>query len=392
MSRLKTSTILLHIAAWLLFMSIPILFMTQGQLPGDLNGSILYPYLQFCGVYMLVFYLHANWLVPVYFLKKKYLVYSLALLAMFAAVYFIKPFDSLIRQNQSDLARSFRPGHPDEGSHLGPGKPYFDPGSGPGSGPGFNMPPPDRPFPPGNDHIGPFRGNSLAHFDIISIFIFIMVVGLGSALQSMRQSQLFERRALQAEAEKAAAELSFLKAQINPHFLYNTLNNIYTLCLIDSADAAESIMKLSNIMRYVTDESEADFVPLSDEIDCISNFIALQKLRLGEKNTVIYTVTGDPSNYKITPLLLMTFIENAFKYGLSNHMEASITIHINVGDHKISFSAENQLFEHKELPTRKGIGIENTKKRLHYLYPDAHKLEIISTANFFKVLLVLDSK
>ncbi|RZL15412.1 MAG: sensor histidine kinase, partial [Pedobacter sp.] len=237
-----------------------------------------------------------------------------------------------------------------------------------------------------------FRENSFQHFDIISIFIFIMIVGLGSAMQSMRQSQLFEKRALVAEAEKASAELSFLKAQINPHFLYNTLNNIYTLCLIDSNIAAESIMKLSNIMRYVTDQSEADFVPLQDEIDCISDFIALQKLRLGKKVTLNYTVEGDSINHKITPLLLMTFIENAFKYGLSNHLEALIDIRINIDKHRINFSSENQIFEHKELQTRKGIGIENTKKRLNLLYPGSHDLKIARDNGTFKVLLVLDSK
>ncbi|RYE44681.1 MAG: hypothetical protein EOP48_22460, partial [Sphingobacteriales bacterium] len=374
MIHLKASPILFHIAAWLLFMSIPILFMTQGQFPGNLEQSIFLPYLQFCGIYMALFYVHANWLIPRYFLKKQYLFYSTVLIILLAAIYMVKPFDSLIKQNHSEQAL-IRNSLPPRGP-----EPHFD------------MPLPNRDFPPSADHQRPerFRENSFQHFDIISIFIFIMIIGLGSAMQSMRQSQLFEKRALVAEAEKASAELSFLKAQINPHFLYNTLNNIYTLCLIDSSIAAESIMKLSNIMRYVTDQSEADFVPLQDEIDCISDFIALQKLRLGKKVTLSYTVEGDSINHKITPLLLMTFIENAFKYGLSNHLEALIDIRINIEKHKITFYSENQIFDHKEPQIRKGIGIDNTKKRLNHLYPGSHDLQISGDNGTFKVLLVLD--
>ncbi|RZL07201.1 MAG: histidine kinase, partial [Pedobacter sp.] len=342
MIRLKASPLLLHIAAWLLFMSIPILFMTQGEFPSNLKQPIFLPYLQFCGIYMALFYLHANWLIPRYFLKKKYLLYLGALILLLVAIYVVKPFDSLIKRN-----------HPDQAMMQNP--------TSQGSGPRFNMAPPDHGFPPKGNHRPPerFGERPFAHFDIISIFIFMMIIGLGSAMQSMRQSQLFERRALVAEAEKASAELSFLKAQINPHFLYNTLNNIYTLCLIDSSVAAESIMKLSNIMRYVTDQSEADFVPLQDEIDCISDFIALQKLRLGKKVTLIYTVKGESINHSITPLILMTFIENAFKYGLSNHLEAIINIHIHIEKFRVIFSSENQIFDHKEPQARKGIGIEN---------------------------------
>jgi len=361
MIRLRASPVILHITAWLSFMTLPLLFMNQGQPLDNLTGPRLFPYLQFCGLYISLFYLHANWLIPRYFLRKKYRAYVLALLLLLLAVYSIRPFDNLMRQNQPvrqqpDRTVMHRPPPPDRPGHA---------------------PPPQNPF---------------SHFDITSIFIFIMIIGLGSAFQSIKQWQLYERRAILAEAEKANAELSFLKAQINPHFLYNTLNNIYILCLTNGQKAAESILKLSSIMRYITDESEADFVPLKDEIDCINNFIALQQLRLGEKVILRYTVEGDPSAHRITPLLLMTFIENALKYGLSNHLEATITITIKIEAQQISFSAENQLFGHKAPQKRKGIGIENTKKRLAHLYPDAHTLQISESSTHYKVILILDSK
>src|SRR6202008_3873902 len=110
-----------------------------------------------------------------------------------------------------------------------------------------------------------------------SLFIFIMIIALSTAAVINQQWRLTEQRAIQAEVDKANAELSFLKAQINPHFLFNTLNNIYTLAINNNEHTADSIMKLSNIMRYVTDEVGEDFVPVQNELDCIDNYIELQR-------------------------------------------------------------------------------------------------------------------
>lgn len=348
MIRLKASPVILHVAAWLLFMSFPLLFMNQGKPISDISTPSFY-YLQFCIFYITIFYVHAYWLIPKYALKKKYVVYLIALLSLFALVYYVKPFDDLVSRNRK-------------------------------------MPPPPPP------HDEQMRRSPTEQFDITSSFIFIMIIGLGTALQSIKQWQLSEKRALHAETEKANAELSFLKAQINPHFLYNTLNNIYTLCLINSVDAADSIMRLSHIMRYVTDESDSDFVPLEDEVQCISNFIALQKLRLGKKTNLEYTIEGNMINHRIAPLILMTFVENVFKYGLSNHNEAKIEFLIKAEEKEITFFSRNQIFKRKKINDRKGVGLENTKKRLAYLYADEHNLSITDDGEFFTVLLVLRSK
>lgn len=377
MTRLKASPIILHLAAWMLFMSFPLLFMNQGKSLSDIDASTVWADFEFCGLYALLFYLHAYWLVPKYFLKKKYAVYVLSLFLLLGVVYFIRPFDRLVGRNR--IAREMKL----PALRLPqPGRPFDHPFGPPGEHKG--MPPPP--------HRGPGEKRDITNFDITGLFIFVMMMGLGIALQSIKQWQLFEKRALEAEADKANAELSFLKAQINPHFLYNTLNNIYTLCITGSENAAESIMKLSNIMRYVTDKSEADFVPLHDEIECISNFIALQKLRLGKKVTLSYSVEGDPVGHKIAPLILMTFIENVFKYGLSNHLPSEISISLIIEDQKISFYTRNQIFGNRKQPARKGIGLENTKKRLDYLYSGSHSLKITNDGSFFTVLLVLESK
>lgn len=149
-----------------------------------------------------------------------------------------------------------------------------------------------------------------------------------SAIQIMRQWQLSEERAKQAELDKTSAELSFLKAQINPHFLFNTLNNIYTLAVIQDEHAPDSILKLSNIMRYIADDTRGDFVPLIYEISCINDYIELQKLRLCSKIRIDLKVTGNVESKDIAPLILMTFVENIFKYGTSNHEQSTVSINI----------------------------------------------------------------
>ncbi|RZK81913.1 MAG: histidine kinase [Pedobacter sp.] len=365
MIRLKPSTLFLHIASWLLFMSFPLMFLSQGRASSDINTATISAYLLFCGLYIAIFYINTKFIIPAFFLNRKYLAYGASILIMFAAVYMIKPFDTLVNNNSRREEVRNQP-------------------------PEYQLPPPPPGGrPPEDGRFGPPRGNN---FDITSLFIFIMIIGIGTAFESTKQWYLFEQRSVKAESEKATAELSFLKAQINPHFLYNTLNNIYTLCITGSENAAESIMKLSNIMRYVTDESDADFVPLEDEINCISNFIALQKLRLGKKVTLNYAVEGDPTGHRITPLILMTYVENVFKYGLSNHIDAQIDISIKTDGSKTIFYTRNQIFEHKTPNARKGVGLENTSKRLSYLYPNKHTLEINDRDGLFTVLLILESK
>lgn len=194
---------------------------------------------------------------------------------------------------------------------------------------------------------------------------------------------------MQAEADKANAELSFLKAQINPHFLFNTLNNIYSLSNAKSENTAASILKLSNIMRYVTDEVKEEFVPLEDEVAFISDYIDLQRLRLGNKMNISFLVSGKITGKKIAPLILMTFIENVFKYGISSHSPSAIDIQLSAADDSISFICTNKLYENQRRIESTGIGIANTRKRLEHLYPGRFELNINKENGMFTVQLTL---
>jgi two-component system LytT family sensor kinase len=132
--------------------------------------------------------------------------------------------------------------------------------------------------------------------DIISVMLFIMIIILSVAMDLTRRWRETTERAAIAEADKANAELSFLKAQINPHFLFNTLNNIYSMAVTKNENTAGTIMKLSNIMRYVTDDVNEDYVSLQSEVDCITDYIDLQKLRLGKKVSLEYTGNRRPGS------------------------------------------------------------------------------------------------
>lgn len=367
MTRARISATIIHVAAWLLFMCFPIIFMNQeNNFMGSFTEIDLWSYIKFSLLYMAIFYLNTYYLFPKLYFHKKHLLYCLSIFALLAIVFLVKPFDQLMARHNQHEGPPPMPRH-----HLQ-----------------NEIEKKDRerpPFPRPNDRNEGFR------FDINSLFIFLMIIGIGIALRTIKEWQLTEKRAILAEAEKANAELSFLKAQINPHFLYNTLNNIYTLCITNNEKAADSIMKLSHIMRYVTDEAESDFVPLQGEIDCINNFIDLQKIRLGKKVTLKYEVTGNPQGHLISPLILMTFIENVFKYGLSNHTETTIEISIHIETALINFYAQNTIFGLANPDERKGLGISNTIQRLEHLYPGKYELKIDNQNQLFTVNLQLIS-
>ena len=325
----------------------------------------------FYGFYIFLFYFHAHVLLPYLFIRKKYIAYIGILILLFTIVYNLKPFHKLV-EGQKDTSAS----HPN--FKPPPGKPMPFPGSK------RALPPPPRDGtggPPGRDQA--------EHFDIVSTFLFIMIVALSMAIEITRQWRTTQQRALQAETDKAVAELSFLKAQINPHFLFNILNNIYSLAITQNENTAEAILKLSNIMRYLTDEVKADFVPLKNEVAYIQDYIDLQKLRLSKKVKLHFSVEGNLENKKIAPLILITFIENIFKYGISNHQESDITIRLKAEEHQLVFMCQNPIIQTETSLERIGIGLTNTKDRLQFLYPKNHNITISTEKNTFTVILIL---
>ena len=349
----RLSRTIAHLSGWLLFFSLIAAFIYNSPGGENVMKKIFTPnYLLFYFFYIFLFYFNANLLMPQLYLQKKHLYYSGIMIMLLIAVFFLKPFDHLLSH------------------HPGPGGEFRQPSH----------------FPTGNGRPAQ-RGEP--KIDIVSIVLFVMIWSLSTALAIIKEWQNTLQRAARAEADKTQAELSFLKAQINPHFLFNTLNNIYSLAVTKNENTSFAIMKLSNIMRYVTDDATNDFVSLQSEIDCIGDYIELQRLRLSKKAEIGFSVTGSTENKKIAPLILMTFVENVFKYGISSHEPSPITIKLSADEKTITFFCENRPFDTLRRIERTGIGIANTRERLKYLYPNKHLLNITIENGLYSVLLTL---
>ena len=195
------------------------------------------------------------------------------------------------------------------------------------------------------------------------------------------------------EAKQAQAELNLLKSQVNPHFLFNSLNSIYSLILSNSDIAADAVMKLSDLMRYLLESSKKRKVLVKNEFEFLQNYIDLEKIRLGKKAKVQSSFKGDLSGKIISPLLLIAFIENCFKHGISaNSKENEITISVELNENSVSLKTINNIAPQRINPSVKksGTGIENVKKRLELLYPSKHRLEIKSDESEFVVNLSIE--
>ncbi len=395
MLRSRLTTFFIHATGWLIFLGFPLLFMNKTQENTHNSYFVLLSpfYWLFCLTYIFMFYLNAWYLVPRLVFRKKYFYYGIIVLLLSGCVYFLQPFDNLLGHN---LLKNKSLTTPQASAPSMATDNQSITGVGDSSGP-KNLPFGPLPHQDLRMEDPRFKSSNRVIFihqsgniDMVGLFIFIVVMGLSVAVSTVQKWQLTEQVVVKAKAEKANAELSFLKAQINPHFLFNTLNNIYALSVTNSEHTSESIMKLSNIMRYVTDDVTENFVSLQSEVDCIHDYIDLQKLRLGNKTRLDFTSTGDFSHKKIAPLVLMTFIENVFKYGISNHKTSVIIIRVTAEGGKLRLFCQNTIFDKDKPSTRKGIGITNTKQRLQLIYPDRHKLDVKAKDNLFTVNLEID--
>jgi hypothetical protein len=232
-------------------------------------------------------------------------------------------------------------------------------------------------------------------FNGFGILVMFVIFGLSWAIScgiwfagAFRKS---EQRRIESDHARLQAELSQLKAQINPHFLFNTLNGIYTLTLTKSDQASDAVMQLSGLLRYVLSEGSADFVPVEQDVAQLRTFVQLHQLRLTGQTPVTFAVEGTPEpGRQIAPLLLLPFAENAFKFGVSTREFAPIDIRIGHHPNRLEFHCKNKIIRRDVLGAEpSGIGIANTKRRLELIYPGKHRLETSEQAGFFEVSLTI---
>lgn len=345
----RINLIIIHVIGCVAFLALPALF--SPDLSSDLNFIYAKGFQRdfvFSVFLILFFYLSYFFLIPKFYFQKKYLLFFSIVIISFLAIFFL---------TLELFPQDFRPGPPPPPGHSGPD----------------NRPPP--PF-------GGFlmRELRIRLFQFLIVFILSLMVKINNRLK-------------QSEKEKLDVELSYLKAQINPHFLFNTLNSIYSLAIIKSDEVASSIVKLSNMMRYVLSESSNDFVSLEKEIEYIQNYIELQQIRFGSFIQFECCITGDPKDKKIAPLILIPFIENAYKHGVNAEDNSIIKIRINTTGQQLFLSVKNnKVFIQRSEELKSGLGVENTKNRLFMLYPGKHTLQIEDTEKEFSVSLKIDLK
>jgi len=193
--------------------------------------------------------------------------------------------------------------------------------------------------------------------------------------------------------EKQKSEIDLLKSQMNPHFLMNTLNNLYSLVYQGSAQASDAVLKLSDIMRYMLYDTQADLVPLENEVKYLRSYIELQMLRFKNQDLVDFKISGELSGRKIAPVILIPFVENAFKHGNKNLPGMGISIDLAVDEEKMVFEVKNiKSLKEIQKDSGTGVGLANIKKRLELQYPGKHILEIDDAMDSFRVYLEIHDR
>lgn len=228
--------------------------------------------------------------------------------------------------------------------------------------------------------VGYYFGDNLYY----AIPVIVVSAAIWAALATLRH----ERENHQLRAEKRAAEVAFLKTQINPHFLYNTLNMLFSMAYPVAKPVATAILKLSELMRYMLHDTPDGQVDLEKEIEYLHNYLDLYRLRFPGSFHVDFTVTGEPAGRRVAPLVLIPLVENAIKHGVLDDPKHPVHIRLYVdGDH-VQFEVENQRSDANKDATT-GIGLPNLRRRLELLYPEHHTLQVGAAEERFTTLLRL---
>ncbi|OXA96238.1 sensor histidine kinase [Flavobacterium hercynium] len=350
----NSNKILFHIMIWTFFILTSLIQFYES--PFRINNDF---YVQW-GTGIILFYLNYFYLVPLLLLEKKYwlyFVFAFLIIAVFMVIrlnYFIPEF------------RHLRPGN------VMPAR----------------MMPPDPHYFPKQNHVRIEMRQPL-FFKIGPSFFYILILTISAIIRTLTEFYNNQQNKLIAETHRTNTELIYLRKQTNPHFLFNSLNSIYSLAHKKSDLVPDAIVTLSELMRYMLYETDNKTVALENEINYIQNYIELQKLRLNNIEDIVINVHGDTRNKFIEPLLLISFVENAFKYGTDYKGAAHVKIKIVILENNLDFTIENSIENFVKDPDNSGIGLVNIQNRLDLLYPNAHELIITQENQYFKVHLNL---
>lgn len=218
-----------------------------------------------------------------------------------------------------------------------------------------------------------FKKYKNPYFDNYVLMLTLLVLGISTSWAMLQHWQKAAQHKQKLEQDKTMAELAMLKAQINPHFFFNSLNSIYSLTYTDIEDSRNALHTLSRMMRYLLYSTE-ETTTLLKEAEFMKDFIALMKLRANSKLTITTDIPEKIHDYPIVPMLLLPLVENAFKHGIHATDKSEIHISLKQAGSSLEFEVENTYFEKSSTTSEGGIGLTNTKRRLHLIYPHKHSL------------------
>ncbi len=366
----KILNVSIHIAVWACFFLLPYIFSPQPQnISANINKHLVVLYVVI-NIFLLGFYyINTLMLIPKLLFNKNILVYCLIIVVFFIAYLYVpreitfkltgETKEMLYKQYLTDRKQSeIKIEKNISNSNL------------------QNITNPDQ--------------KTIIYYPG-SFVVFFLVLTIGICSKAIGQWMNMERTKEQIEHQKVNAELAFLKSQVNPHFFFNTLNNIYSLAVTQSNKTAVSILKLSSIMRYMLTEVQEEKTFLLHEIEHINNYLELQMVRLTDKVKVNFKVEGNIDGIQIAPLILIPFIENAFKYGVSTIDESEVLINLKASNKIIQFTVSNTIVQSRNsMQNSTGIGIKNVKRRLDLLYTNKYVLTTTKSNHNFNVYLELN--
>jgi two-component system LytT family sensor kinase len=358
----KPSGVLIHVLMWVVF-SLAFFYYQPITSGIGFPGQIWIKQIITLSLLIITFYLNSLVLVPKFLFRNQTVNYFLIVIAIIISTLFIQRWVDRAFSSNASLFSAFQDRNQ-------------------ATAPGHRIPP----------RLKPYIRTRFA--DILTITISVLVVGISTTMTAIQKSQKDNQERKELEKDKITSELSFLKAQINPHFFFNTLNNIYVLTAVDPEVAGKAIHQLSKMMRYLLYDTQGGHTMLSQEIAFVRNYVSLMKLRLTDVVKINIDTPVNLQDMALAPMIFLPFIENAFKHGVSATQPSHIDIIISQKDKMLELTVNNSIMKDNSfsLDTDSGIGLENTRRRLDLLYPGKYKLEISDPFNSseYTVHLVLD--
>lgn len=334
--QLTIENIIKHLCTWLVLLLLPhIVF----------SAPISFSLLLYEGLFLthviIIFYIHSDLCVPLFFIKRKYLYYFSSIVILYGIFLLLILILSPLRGQYTELLLQ-------------------------------------------STQQAKMRPNPETISVLVSFFLTIATSGMyGYSIQNAKR----EKRLKELEKEQIASNLKMLKSQISPHFLFNALNSIYCMSLTKSDDLPQAILTISDMLRYVTYESSKDSVKIQKEINYLNDYITVQKFRISPNSEIQFNAHNENEEAEIAPLILIPFVENAFKHGLNEDGYVSIAIDISVSGNEMTFCAKNKKFISGDKDGDHGIGIQNVQTRLNLLYGSRHSLKITDRNDIYEVFL-----